>query len=128
MNRSFRCFRAYTLLEVLIAAAILLLVVAAAASLSGGLTTQEILAQHTAMAINHQEQAARLWQLGLTQDAITNALLVPHPSIQSLTFTVTEPVIPGIGSMQQAECRIVFQIDDVPGIRTNDLILLRPGP
>jgi len=128
MNRSFPHFRAYTLVEVLIAAAILLLVVAAAASLSGGLTTQEILAQRTAMAMNHQEQAARLWQLGLAPNAITNTLLVPHPSIQSLTFTVTEPVIPGIGTMQQAQCRIVFQIDDVPGIRTNDLILLRPRP
>lgn len=119
--------RAYTLIEVLIAAAILLLVVAAAASLSGGLTTQELLAQRTTIALNHQEQAARLWQLGLSPTAITN-ILPPSPSIQSVTFAVTEPVISGIGTMQRAECGISFQVDGVPDGRTNNLILLRPRP
>jgi type II secretory pathway pseudopilin PulG len=120
--------RAYTLVEVLIAAAILFLVVAAAASLSGGLTTQEILAQRTAIAINHQEQAARLWQLGLTPAAITNTLLLPHSSVSSLTFTESAVTRDGIGSMQSAQLRMVYSIDDVPGSRTNDLILLRPQP
>ncbi len=118
----------YTLVETLIAAAILLLVVGAAASLSSGLTTQEILAQRTAMALNVQEQAARLWQLGITPAAITNTLLAPDPTIQSLTFTESVVAVPGVGNMRRAQCRIIFQIEEVPDARTNDLILLRPHP
>lgn len=119
----------YTLVETMVAAAILLLVVAAAASLSGALNLQEELAQRSVVALNYQEQAARLWQLGLAPSEIfgENGILPPEPGVVDLTFALTDPAptLPGIGTISRAECLLTFRLEDYPDDRLNLLILVR---
>ena len=74
---------AYSLLEVLIAGAILLVGIAAAAILSNALYTQEATDTRITQALNMQEQAARLWQLGLNTSTITNILPAKCSSLAS---------------------------------------------
>ena len=137
MNRS----AGYTLIEVLVAAGLLLLVVGAAASLSLSITSQEELSARAAIALNQQEQAARLWRLGLDETAIS-AILPPTPMVTDLDFSETTTNYSGIGTLQLAVCTISFQLtpnagnwnplswtagssEDQPE-RTNSIILLRP--
>jgi type II secretory pathway pseudopilin PulG len=125
---SFAC-RAYTLVETLVAASILLLVVAAAAALSGALTLQEELAQRSVVALNYQEQAARLWQLGLAPAEIfgENGLLPPEPGVVDLEFNNADPApsFPGLGPISQTECVLTFRLEDYPDDRVNRLVLVR---
>jgi prepilin-type N-terminal cleavage/methylation domain-containing protein len=64
------CQRAYSLVEVLIAAAVVAIGVSAATVLVGGIMTQEEASAGFLRGINLQEQAVRLWQLGLEEDEI----------------------------------------------------------
>ncbi len=132
---------AYTLIEVLFAVGILLVGVAAAASLALALTAQEEISWKTSVALNHQEQAARLWQLGLTP-AEVSAIIPPAPTVTALTITETRPNISGIGLVDQATCVIQFRTTPDAGTwnplswtagsqstqptRTNSVTLVRP--
>lgn len=58
--------RGYTLIEVLTAAVIVGLAVSAAVSMASTMVLQEELSWRTTIALNYQENAARLWQLGLS--------------------------------------------------------------
>lgn len=66
--------RAYSLIEVLIAGTILVIGIAGAALLANSLLIQEESNGFSLRAFNTQEQAARLWQLGLSPATITNIL------------------------------------------------------
>lgn len=66
--------RAYSLIEVLIAGAILVIGITGAALMANALLVQEQSNGFSLRAFNAQEQAARLWQLGLSPSTITNIL------------------------------------------------------
>jgi prepilin-type N-terminal cleavage/methylation domain-containing protein len=65
------CQRAYTLIEVLTAAVIVGVGVSAAVSMSTTMTLQQELSWRVSVALNYQENACRLWQLGLGPNDIT---------------------------------------------------------
>jgi prepilin-type N-terminal cleavage/methylation domain-containing protein len=58
--------RGYTLVEVLLASALLGLAMGGAVSLTSTMNVQNDTAKRNAVALNYQECAARLWQLGLS--------------------------------------------------------------
>lgn len=66
--------RAYTLIEVLTAAVIVGVGVSAAVSMSATMTLQQELSWRVSVALNYQENACRLWQLGLGPSDITATL------------------------------------------------------
>lgn len=125
--------RGYTLIEVLVASGILVMGIAAAASLALTMVAREEANVRVARAINLHEQAGRLYQLGLNPDAIM-AILPPEPNVISLTFTTNTLVVTNAGTVEIADCRMIFNAGPVatdtnasePPRRTNDLRLVRP--
>ena len=122
----------YTLVEVLVAAALLAVAVAAAASLALSMVSQEESNTRIARAFNQQEQAARLYQLGLDPTTVTN-LLPPEPNVVSISFTTSTLTVAGVGDVDQAVCSMVFHggtplTSDsvVPVLRTNNIVVIRP--
>lgn len=126
----------YTLVEVLIAAGILAMAVAGAAVLGLTMVAQEEMNARTARLLNLHEQAARLYQLGLSSDEI-NALLPPEPALVSLAFPITTVEVPGLGNIQQSESTLVYRAvpdegwvedaPDPPPQRTNSITVIRPS-
>jgi prepilin-type N-terminal cleavage/methylation domain-containing protein len=100
--------RGYTLVEVLVAASILALGVAAASVLAMSLANTQIANGKMLRALNYQEQAARLYQLGVANGTITNVL--PRPTGATVTFVSEElsTTVSGIGEMDYAICRLVY--------------------
>lgn len=98
--------QAYTLVEVLIAAAILAIGVMAAATLSLAMVNQQKSAAKMARALNVQEQAARLYQLGIASGSITN--LLPMPTGAVITFSNETTVDLPVGDCQLVVCRLVY--------------------
>jgi len=128
-------FRAgYTLIEVLVASAVVLLGVAAAATLSLTMVAQEEANVRVARALNLQEQAGRLYQLGLDPDAISS-ILPPEPNVVSLTFSPGAVTVTNAGAMEVADCELVFFVgapftsaDGGETLhRTNELKVVRPS-
>lgn len=66
MNTRIRRRSGYTLIEVMTAAVVIGVGVTAAVSMSSTMMLQEELAWRGAVAMNYQENACRLWQLGLS--------------------------------------------------------------
>jgi prepilin-type N-terminal cleavage/methylation domain-containing protein len=90
--------RAYSLIEVLIAAAVVAIGVSAAAVLVGGLMAQEEANANLLRGINLQEQAVRLWQLGLEENQIFEILpedcapgSTPSPGAFAMEFSAVVP-------------------------------------
>lgn len=80
--------RGYTIIEAMVAISLLMLAVGAAASLSMTLVNQEELNARAARALNWQENAVRLFQLGLgtgTDPADIVTVLPGLPAINSFT-------------------------------------------
>jgi len=114
---------AYTLIEVLVAAGILVMGIAAAGSLAMTMVTQEKSNARIEKAFNMQEQAGRLYQLGLEPDVITGQLLPYRTSEMTLTFqNATTTNVGGVAAMETIECVLVCD----GGGRTNTMILFRP--
>ena len=108
--------RAYSLIEVLIASGILLTGIAAVAMMAHTLFLQEEANGRVTRGLNLQEQAANLWQLGLSASTITNILPErcmatnpPGADAVNLTFT-TNANITGLGSAvaESVNLSIVF--------------------
>ncbi len=130
---------AYSLIEVLIAGAVLAAGVAAAAIMASALMIQGEANGHALQAYNAQEQAARLWQLGLAPATITNILpercssLNPPPLYNiHLSFTVSTTNINGISNIPILNpLRLVFHsgstADGTALYQTNDVIVVRPS-
>ena len=115
--------RAYTLIEVLVAGGILVMGIAAAASLALTMVAQEKANSRVERAFNMQEQAGRLYHLGLEPAAITGNLLPYDASEMTLTFTNAATTnVGGVAAMQTIECKLVC--DDKN--RTNVVTLFRP--
>lgn len=99
----------YSLIEVMIAAAVLMVAIAGAGAMALSVITQQETNAVIARAIGYQEQAARLYQIGLAPSTIS-AILPAEPALVSLTFqNLTTPALAGVGSMERAECVMVFR-------------------
>lgn len=99
----------YSLIEVLIAGAILAMGVVAAGAMALTVVAQQEANARIARALNVQEQAARLYHLGLEPAAIAQ-LLPPDPAIVSLTFeNESTELLEGIGEIQSVDCTMTFR-------------------
>lgn len=131
---------AYSLIEVLVAAAILAIGISAAALLANTLLIQEQSNGYSLRAFNAQEQAARLWQLGLDPATITNILpercsaANPPPAYSIHLDFDTNPAtttVSGIVTVEQLNpLRIVFHSGTDASnnlvYKTNDIVVVRP--
>jgi len=122
--------RAYTIIEVMVAAGILVVGMAAAAALALTMVSQEEANARVARAFNMQEQAVRLFQLGL-DPAEVMALLPPEDNVV-LSFDVGTTNVAGVGTVERAECEMVFDAGTPlassasPVSRTNTVVVIRP--
>lgn len=103
----------YSLVEVLVVSAVLALIIAGMAAMALVVETQNEVNARVARAINYQEQAARLFQLGMDTDYIdptSASSLLPYEScVSSLTFS--SPVtntITGVGNVVKTTCTMVY--------------------
>jgi len=129
---------AYSLIEVMIAGGIVAIGIAAAALMANALLMQEETQGYSLRAFNTQEQAARLWQLGLNATTITNILPErcsasnPPPAYSMcLQFTTSTNVISGVGTVEMLNpLRIIFHSGTGASnnliYRTNDITVVRP--
>jgi Tfp pilus assembly protein PilV len=129
---------AYSLIEVMIAGGIVAIGIAAAALMANALLLQEESQGYSLRAFNTQEQAARLWQLGLNATTITNILPErcsasnPPPAYSMcLQFTTSTNTIAGVGTVEMLNpLRIIFNSgtdgSNNPICRTNDITVVRP--
>ena len=131
--------RAYSLIEVLIASGILLTGIAAIAMMAHTMFLQEEAHGRITRALNLQEQAARLWQLGLSSNTITNIL--PERCVSSnppgadavcLTFTNNANITNlGSGVVESISLNIVFHSATYAGgavvYQTNAATVVRPS-
>lgn len=130
----------YSLIEVVIAGAILMITIAAAVAMSLSVVTQRETNIRIAHALSYQEQAARLFQLGLATNTIL-AILPPDEAVTSLLFrnhTIT--TIGNIAGMERVECEMIFHPNpatvaasegtwvagDSSAIQTNTVVVIRP--
>ncbi len=118
----------YSLVEVLIAAGLVALGIGAAALLSLTMVSQQDGSARVVRALNYQEQAARLYQLGIPIDSITNIL--PRESGATVTFpTTNSETSASIGTYDVALCRMVINTTNFSStaVQTNDVYLVRPS-
>lgn len=126
--------RGYTLVEAVIAGAILLVGIAAAALLANSVVLTQIGNERGARAINAQDQAARLYQLGLEPTTITN-ILPPNCTTNSPTheelamFFSTGSITFGPTTAESATNIMVYRAGEDTGAnptyRTNTVIIIR---
>ena len=141
MNLPHRFFGllAYSLIEVLIASGILLTGIAAIAMMAHTMFLQEEANGRITRGLNLQEQAATLWQLGLSSSTITNMLPErckasnpPGADAVCLTFS-TNANITGLGSgiAESVNLNIVFHsatyANGTVVYQTNDVTVVRPS-
>ena len=138
LPRFFRA-RAYSLIEVLIASGILLTGIAAIAMMAHTMFLQTEANGRITRSLNLQEQAATLWQLGLSPGTITNVL--PEKCVASdppgadavcLTFS-NNANITGLGSgiAESVNLNIVFHSATYANgtlvYQTNAVTVIRPS-
>jgi type II secretory pathway pseudopilin PulG len=115
----------YTFVEVLVASALVGAVIGGAVSLAGTANLQSEAARSTSLALNYQDNAARLWQLGLTPSEVvallpdvTNnsdleAAIVPYgsaPGAQvSFTSAGTFTLGSSMGSLEDITCSVTIR-------------------
>lgn len=130
---------AYSLIEVVIAGAILMVCIAAVTAMALATVTQQETNVHISQALSYQEQAARLYQLGLAPATII-AVLPEEPGV-ALTFkNQTNTTIGGIAGLERVVCEVVFQpnpatsawtegrwVGGTTDTRTNTMIVVRPS-
>lgn len=95
----------YTLVEVLVGSSILMLGFAAACVMSLTMVTQEEMSHRMARALSVQENAARLFQLGIdpaliNADNSTSTGLLPSNSDMSLSITAEDGTVTGVGTLE----------------------------
>ncbi len=127
----------YSLVEVVIAGALLAIGIAAAAMLAHVLVQNEEASLRVTRILNAQEQAGRLYHLGLSTTTITNILpewctnsSSPPAGSINLSFTTTTTNIAGVIAMEQALCTVRYrmggQTTGTDTIRSNTVLLVRP--
>jgi len=124
--------RGYTLVETLVASGILLVAIGAAVSLAVTMTAFEEGNAKVSRAFNYQEQAARLYRLGLSPDEISG-LLPAESAVESLTFTTDALVIANLGTVETATLQMEYQsgatiTSATAGVnQVNTVTLVRPS-
>ena len=133
-----KCRYGYSLIEVVIAGAILAMAIMAAASLASSLVQQQEWVPRGKAMLNIQEQAAKLFHLGLSPSQITNILPIPVSPTNSppegqvyLQFLIASTNVPGAGTMERALCRLTFasqrRMGGALSYRTNQVLIVRPS-
>jgi type II secretory pathway pseudopilin PulG len=97
----------YTLVEALVASIILMIGISAAASLSLTMVAQEEINERTGRGLNYLENAASLYQLGLSGTEIA-ALMPLDPAVTSLAATDQTAAVTGLGNMTYGEITVTF--------------------
>lgn len=100
-------FRGYTLIETLVATAVMMVAVAAASSLSLSMVTQEEISERTVRVMNHLENAASLYQLGLNEAEI-KAILPTESAIKDLKFNADSASVTDLGAINFMEMEVEF--------------------
>lgn len=95
----------YTLVEVLVGSSILMMGFAAACVMSLTMITQEEMSHRMARALSVQENAARLFQLGIdpsqiNADNTTSTGLLPSNSDMTLTIAAEDETVAGVGTLE----------------------------
>ena len=128
----------YSLVEVMIAGFLLVIAISAAAILARTIAVNEEANTAVTRALNTQEQAARLYSLGLSPTQITNILpevfttdAAPAEQTMNLTFALTNTNIANVGNLETAVSTLVFPVgQDAEGtalFRTNVVNIVRPS-
>ncbi|HSJ04654.1 MAG: prepilin-type N-terminal cleavage/methylation domain-containing protein [Verrucomicrobium sp.] len=115
----------YSLIEVLVASALVGVVISATVSLAGTMNLQGETAEINSVAINYQDNAARLWQLGLTpaevltlmphvtNNVILENMIVPYgtaPGSQvSFTGEGTTTLSNSMGTVEDVNCAVTIR-------------------
>jgi len=129
---------AYTLVEMLIAGGILMAAIAAAALLASSVIKAQEGNERVLRALNVQEQAARLYQIGLSRDQIVNLLpetvtnvATPPEGTLTLNFATNQVNVTGSGTLHVATNTLIFPVTrDNNGMlihRTNTVLVVRPS-
>lgn len=97
----------YTLVEVLVASSILMLGISAACVMSLTMVTQEEMSHRMARALNAQENAARLFQIGLdnaqiSADPTVTTGILPACSDVALSIDAVDGTVAGVGTLDAA--------------------------
>jgi prepilin-type N-terminal cleavage/methylation domain-containing protein len=129
----------YTLAEVLVASALVGLAMGGAVALSATMNMQIETARGTAVALNLQDSAARLWQLGLSAsecDAILPAItdneklaraVVPTGTNSVTWGTANTVVLPNsMGSVEEIDSTVTIRNPMGGADRTNTIAVYRP--
>jgi len=106
---------AYSLIEVLVAGAILAIGIAAAALLANSMLVQQEANAQVSSALNLQEQAGKLFRMGLSTGEITNVL-----QTGGLSFSTNPAPLAGVESVN---CVLVFAVGS--DSRTNTNVFVR---
>ena len=126
---------AYTLIEVLVAASLIGVAMTAAVSMSSTMMLQEELSWRVAVAMNYQENACRLWQLGLNPADVTAVMpgTAGHPFLNEILEGTASTVSSGIanqsglGVMEGASSALqVANYANGPAGSTTTIQLFRP--
>jgi prepilin-type N-terminal cleavage/methylation domain-containing protein len=134
----------YTLAEVLVATVLIGMAMGASLSLTSAIVVQEELSWRTTVALNYQENAARLWQLGLGSgsplDLITPRLTEVMPvatsnALLSQALNSVPRTVPGVigpqgalGTMETAVSQVTvrnYNGATVPA--ANNALIYRPA-
>ncbi len=130
--------RGYSLIEVVIAGFLLVIAISAAAVLARSIVAHEESNTIVSRAVNTQEQAAKLYSLGLSPTAITNILpevfttnTTPAEQTLNLSFVLTNANIANVGLLETAVSTIIYPLgQDADGgsdFRTNVINIVRPS-
>lgn len=122
----------YTLIEVMIASALLAVGIAAAAILALTMTSQQEASARVARALNYQEQAGRLYQMGVSYGTITN-ILPGEAGVSTMTFDEADLVLASVGTVRAMTSTLVYRAGSLVSsagsnsLETNVVIVIRPG-
>jgi len=97
----------YTLIETLVASAVMMGAIAAASSLSLSMVTQEEMSERSVRALNHLENIATLYQLGVGTSDIEN-ILPREPVVNDILFTPDTKTVTGLGTVDFTDIRMRF--------------------
>ncbi len=97
----------YTLIETLVASAVMMGAIAAASSLSLSMVTQEEMSERTVRALNHLENIATLFQIGVSTSEIEN-LLPKEPVVYDILYTADTKTVAGLGTVDFTDIRMRY--------------------
>jgi hypothetical protein len=111
--------------------------IAGAATLANSLVQQQEWSAQARIMLNYQEQAARLYQLGLSTTQISALMPVtisstspPASNAMYFSFSTTTPTISGAGNMERLDLTAVFPSrrlgTNTFQYRTNLVLIVRP--